>query len=897
MLSDILFRLRSLLRRKKVEADLDDELRFHFEQQVEKGLRSGLTREEALRRARLFFGGMEQVKEECRDARGIEFVGSLLQDVRYAVRMLSKQPTFTAVAILTLAVGVGANTAIFSIVNAVLLRSLPFPEPDRLVKILFNDPGLGVRDVLYSVPELEDLRNRAGVFEYVTGRERGSIDLTGGSQAQRLEMLAASPNYFEMLGAIPQIGRLFGRQDFTPGVAPSVVISDSLWRRSFSGDTRILGRTIRLDNEPYEIVGVLPPGFRNPGRTHAHDVDVWLATGFKAPSDPKPTRSARAFPSAMGRLNRGITRQQAQARLTAMAAEIRRDFPADYPPESKWTIEIQPLQETMVGSIRPMLLVLQGAVVLIALIVSLNIANLLLARASGRQQEMAMRFALGASRGRIVRQMLTESLLLSIAGGCGGVAFAVATLSFLPHFVPASIPRMNEVSVDRAVLAFALLMSLLTGLLFGLAPALQSTRAGLSMAIREGARGSGYGVKSGRLRDAMVVVELAMAVVLMIGAGLLLRTVRDLLQENPGFNATQVVTANVNLPYPSDPRMDPYHTVDKQTAMYRDLGRRLNAIPGVELAAFVSDLPGTTLGFYFAMGIEDRPAGSGDDLQAREILVSPDYFKAMQVPLKRGRFFSEGDDDGKPRVAMVDESTARRYWPDRDPLGRRIRIGTGAWMTIVGIVKDIKQDGLDVDGVPYVYAPAYQQFDPADGYVFRDFRIVLRTTLAASALEPQIRHQVESVDATLPVYDVAAMDALLDRSLGARRFSAQLVGGFAGAALLLSSIGIYGVLAYMVGQRSREIGLRMALGAKRNDILKLVVTKGVALSIVGIVAGVIFAASTASLMASLLYGVRPHDPMVFLSAPVVLLAVAGLASYLPARRATKVDPMAALREG
>jgi len=343
--------------------------------------------------------------------------------------------------------------------------------------------------------------------------------------------------------------------------------------------------------------------------------------------------------------------------------------------------------------------------------------------------------------------------------------------------------------------------------------------------------------------------------------------------------------------------MDPYHTVAKQSAMYRELGRRLNAIPGVELAAFVSDLPGTTLGFYFGLGIEDRPSGSGDDLQAREILVSPDYFKAMQAPLKRGRFFSEGDDDGKPRVAMVDESTARRYWPDRDPLGRRIRIGTGAWMTIVGIVRDIKQDGLDVDGVPYVYAPAYQEFDPADGYVFRDFRMVLRTSLAASALEPRIRHEVESVDATLPVYDVAAMDALLDRSLGARRFSAQLVGGFAGAALLLSSIGIYGVLAYMVGQRSREIGLRMALGAERSDILKLVVTKGVALSIAGIGAGVIFAASTASLMASLLYGVRPRDPFVFLSAPVVLLAVAGMASYLPARRATKVDPMAALREG
>jgi putative ABC transport system permease protein len=446
------------------------------------------------------------------------------------------------------------------------------------------------------------------------------------------------------------------------------------------------------------------------------------------------------------------------------------------------------------------------------------------------------------------------------------------------------------------VLTFALLISLLTGLLFGLAPAFHSTKAGLSMGIREGAQGSGYSVKSGRLRDALIVAELAIAVVLMIGAGLLLRTFRDLLEENPGFNPAQVVTANVNLPFPSDPVRDLYHTVARQTALYRELVRRLNALPGVEMAGFVSHPPGSANGFYFALSMEDHPTNSGDDLDARDILVSPDYFKVMQVPLARGRFFAESDDDGKPRVAMIDESTARRYWPDRDPLGRRIRMGTGAWMTIVGIVKDIKEDGLDVNGVPHVYVPAYQEFDPAEGYVFRDTCIVLRTSLPASALEPQIRHQVESLDPTLPVYDVASMDELLDRSLATRRFSAQLVGGFAVAALVLASIGIYGVLAYMVGQRSREIGLRMALGAEGSDILRLIVTKGMVLSIAGITAGVIFAASTASLMASLLYGVRPHDPPVFLAVPLLFLAVAGLASYLPARRATKVDPMIALRE-
>jgi predicted permease len=896
MLSDILFRLRSLFRRNRVEEELDDELRFHFERQVEKHVRSGLARQEAVRRARLLIGGMDQVKEECRDARGVQLMETLLQDVRYAMRMLRKKPIFTIVAVLTLALGVGANTAIFSIVNAVLLRSLPFPEPDRLVRILFNNPGLGLRGVLYSVPELEDLRNRAGVFEYVTGTERGSINLTGGSQAERLEMLTSSPNYFSMLGATPQIGRLFGSQDFTPGYAPSAVISDTLWRSDFATNPNVLGRTIRLDNDVYTIVGVLPPDFRHPGRTHAHDVDVFLASGFTADSDPKPTRGARAFPAALGRLKRGMTLQQAQARLRAMATEIRHDFPADYPPQGKWTIEIQPLQESLVGDVRPMLLVLQGAVILIVFIVSLNIANLLLARASGRQQEMAVRSALGASRGRIVRQMLTESLLLSSMGGSAGVALAVAMLNFMPRFIPSNIPRLSEVSVDWAVLAFALAISLLTGLLFGLAPAIHSARSDLGMATREGARGSGYSLKTGRLRDALIVAELAIAVVLMIGAGLLLRTFQDLLKENPGFNPTQVVTANVSLPFPSDPRKDPYRTMAKQSAFYRELGRRLNAIPGVQLAGFVSDLPVPGIGFHFALGIEDRPSNSGDNLRARDILVSPDYFKVMQSPLVRGRFFTEADQDGKPRVAMIDESTARRYWQDRDPLGRRIRMGTGAWMTIMGIVKDIKQDGLDVDGMPHVYVPVYQEFDPAEGYVFRDFSVVLRTSLATSALEPQIRHEVQSVDPSLPVYDVVSMNELLDWTLASRRFSAQLVGGFAGMALLLASIGIYGVLAYMVGQRSREIGLRMALGAERTDILKLIVTKGVVLSTIGILAGVVFSASAASMMASVLYGVRPHDPAVFLAVPLLLFAVAVLASYLPARRATKVDPMFALRE-
>lgn len=891
MLDDIVYRLRSLFRRNKVEAELDDELRFHFEQQVEKSIRSGVSQEEALRRARLSIGGFEQVKEECRDTRGVQLIETLFQDIRYGWRMLLKKPAFLVVSVLTLALGVGANTAIFSIVNAVLLRSLPFSEPDRLVKIFFNNPGIGLHGVLYSVPELDDLRNRAGVFDDVTGTERGSVNWTGASQAERLEMLVSSPNYFSMLGAVPQIGRLFGSQDYTPGHAPSAVISDSLWRRRFAADPNVLGQTINLDNSPYTIAGVLPAGFRHPGRAHAQEVDVWLASGFKAESDPEPTRSGRAFPSVMGRLKTGLTLQQAQARLTAMAVEIRRDFPTDYPPDSKWSIEIEPLQEDLVGKVRPMLLVLFSAVSLMVCIVSLNIANLLLARASGRQQEIAVRSALGASRGRIISQMLTEAVLLSVTGGLAGIATAFLTLRFVLRFVPSSLPRIGEVNIDWFVLLFALLVSLVSGLLFGLAPALHSTRS-----TSVGMRNRGYGVSTSRLRDALIVSELALAVVLMIGAGLLLRTLQDLFHENPGFNPTQVVAANVNLPFPGDPKKDPYSTIARQSAFYHELERRMKEIPGVELTGFVSDLPAAGLGFNFALGIEDRPSNSSEDLRAKDILVSPDYFKVMQTPLIRGRFFTGGDADGRPRVAIIDESTAHRYWPDRDPLGRRIRMGQGAWMTIVGITRDIKQDGLDVNGVPHVYVPMYQEFDVAEGYVFRDFAIVLRTTLGANALAPQIRHQVHSVDPRLPVYSVSSMNELLDRSLAARRFSADLVSGFAGMALLLASIGIYGLLAYMVSQRSREIGLRMALGAARVDILKLIVTKGVVLAGAGIATGLLLSASTASLMASLLYGVRPRDPAVFLAVPLLLFAVAVLASYLPARRAIKVDPLAALRE-
>jgi putative ABC transport system permease protein len=654
LLARFLSWLKWMVQGQRLESEMETEVHFHLQSYAADLVRKGLSQQEAMRQARIEFGGIGSHKDAVRASVGVRWWGELGSDMRHGLRLLRKNPGFTAVAILTLALGVGANTAIFSIVNAVLLRSLPYRDPDRLVRIFFNEPGVGLRDVRFSKPELDDLQTRAGVFEDVTPIFEGSENLTGAKQPERVEGVNASFTYFSMLGVVPQIGRLFGPPDFAPGFATEAVISDGLWRRAYGADPNVLGRTIRIDSDPLTIIGVLPRGFRHPGPTTSGDAEVFCAGGFSADPFPPPMRGTRILVSGIGRLKPGLTLAQAQARLTALAAQLRHDFPTDYPPLAQWTIEIQPLQETLVGKVRPMLLVLLGAVILIVFIVSLNIANLLLARASGRQQEMAVRSALGASRGRMVRQMLTESILLSLIGGAAGIATAVGTLGFILRFVPSNIPRLNEVRIDWVVLAFALLISILTGLVFGLAPALHSAKVTLSSAIREGGRGSGYSTTTGRLRDVLIVSQLAFAVILMVGAGLLLRTLRDLLQENPGFNPTQVVTANTWLGNPNDPKTDPYLGIPGKVTFDRDLLRRMKAIPGVELAATTSSLP-TTNSNPNAVGglaiegfaIEDRPVESSQGLRAERIRISPDYFKVLQATLLRGRSFTEGDEGGK----------------------------------------------------------------------------------------------------------------------------------------------------------------------------------------------------------------------------------------------------------
>jgi predicted permease len=822
---------------------------------------------------------------------------TLFQDVRYGLRLLWKSPGFTIVAVLSLALGVGANTAIFSIVNAVLLRSLPFSHPDRLVKIVANNRGVGAQDIGLSVPELDDLRTRAGVFDQVTATQGGPTNLTGGERPQHLELLEVSPNYFSMLGTSAHIGRVFGPGDEAPGFAEAAVISDSLWARGFGRDPGVLGRRLQLDNDPYTIVGVLPPGFRHPGRTVTTDVEIWITAGFRADPFPKPDRSLRYLPGAIGLLKPGISLEQAQSRLNAFTAQLRAEYATDYPAGSGWSIEVEPLQESLVGNVRPMLLVLMGAVVLISLLALVNVANLLLARASGRQREMAVRLAMGATRSRMIRQLLTESMILSLVSGVVGVLTAIAALHFV-QFLPARIPRLAEVQVDWTVLAFALLVSLLAGLGFGLVPALQSSKAEIAVAIREGARGSGTSGKTNRLRGLLIASESALAVVLMVGAGLLLRTFWGLLQENPGFNPSRIVASNLYLPVPNNPDMDRYAKPEILNSFVREAVRRVSAIPRVDLASMTTDLPVTHLSRRRPVNIEDRPDESGKGLFSEITSVTPEYFKVLQASLVRGRYFTEDDDTGKQPVAIVDESAARTYWPDSDPIGRRLSIRStrGAanppWCTVVGVIKDIKSDGLDQSGAPHIYRPIYQFPGPRS----LSLSVTVRTSLPATSLEPLIRREIQAIDPDLPVFNVRTMNEVIDGSLASRRFSAELVGVFAVVALLLASVGIYGLLAYMVGQRAHEIGVRMALGATPSTIGKMIVSRGAGLAGIGVVVGLILSGIMAPLISSLLYGVRPIDPEVFIAVPLILMVVVLLASYIPARRAARVSPIVALRE-
>ena len=820
---------------------------------------------------------------------------SFAQDLRYALRMLRKSPAFTIVAVLTLALGIGANVAIFSVVYAVVLRPLPFPQPEQLVRVFDDLRGPNDPDVGMSVPELWDLQERSDIFQNVSAVAPSNSAVAGGERTVRAESLVTSPGYFALLGAKPQLGRVYTPQDAVPGFLEPVVISDAFWKHNFASDPNIVGRKMRLDSDMYTIVGVMPPGFRHPGRTLNTDVDVWLAAGFNGAPFPAPAvRSQRMIPAAIARLKPGLTVAQAQARLDAYVAQLSREYPSDYPAAAKWALRIVPLKEDLVGPQRSELFILFGAVGFVLLIACVNIANLLLARSSGRRREIAIRVTMGAGRARLARQLLTESTLLSLISG----VVAMLTVLFLKNAIltlaPADIPRLNEVDVSAGVLFFAFLISILTGVLFGLAPALQAANPDQLENLREGGRGSGVARRHARVSRLLVVSEVAFSIVLLAGAGLLLRSFWRVLEVHPGFNPSHLSTVQIWIPISNNPANDPYSVEEKRADFLLKLSRQVSALPGVERASISGNdtLPMNSGRNYSPFTIQGRSTESEHGPVADIAVVDKEYFRTMEVPLLSGRNFTDFDTYETKPVAVIDQTLARRYWPDQNPIGQELKFSFGRGLqglTIVGVAGDIKSDGFEAPSVPHIYV-ALGQFAPVNAVVF------LRSRLDAEQLGQAVRREVESVDLNVPVHSISAMDQIIARSVADRRFALELLGIFAAVALLLAAIGIYGVMSYSFSQRTHEVGIRVALGAQRFDILRMAVGEGMRIVVIGLAAGLVGAAIMTRFFRSMLFDVGTTDPITFLSVSAILAGVALFACYIPARRATRVDPLVALRQ-
>jgi predicted permease len=825
----------------------------------------------------------------------------LWQDLRFGVRMLRKSPGFTAIAVLTIALGIGATTAIFTVVDSALLKPLPYPQPEQLVSIQDNFPGIGAQDVGLSEPEWQDLQH-SGIFEYVSPTWFDENNLTGSSQPARVRLLIVAPNYFALLGVKPELGRTFNPEDHTPGFTGEVVISDRMWKREFASDLHVLGKSVRMDTDLYQIVGVMPAGFDAPGRTaEERNIEIWAATSFYGPPmSDHPLRNRRNLPTAIARLKSGLTIATAQSRLDALAASLQKQFPGDYPLQNAWTVRLLPLKERVIGNVRQPLVLLLGAVGLVLLIACVNVANLLLARASTRGHEMSLRHALGAAQARLTRQLLTESLLLSLFGGIAGLAILYVLKDFLLRLVPENLPHLNEISISWGVLLFALTASVVSGVFFGLAPALQVGRLDLNHALKQEGRASTASGERARTRRGLVITEFALSLVLMIAAGLLLRSFWDLLNVRLGFNPQSVITVRTRLPYPNDTSIDKYATASQEAPFVRELIRRCTILSGVEEVA-IGDPASIPLDqaqrdlnllesgqFFFAL--EGQSIQSNQPPAVERSRVTPDYFHLLGIPLLSGRLFSESDNDKTPQVAVINQAIAQTYWPNEDPLGKRFKAAkAGApWITVVGVIADARTKSLAQADVPQIYLNLYQTGA-------KHLAIFLRGHLNSSAIPDQVRAQVQSLDPTLPVFGAQTLNETVAASLSQRRFSMEMVGLFALTALLLAGLGIYGVISYLVSERTHEIGIRLALGASRSNILRMVLRQGLSLAIVGAAVGLVCALIVSHLMASLLYGVRPTDPFTFAGVALLLIGVALLACYIPARGATRVDPIQALR--
>jgi predicted permease len=823
-----------------------------------------------------------------------------MNDFTFALRQLRKSPGFTLIAVITIALGIGATTAIFTVVDATLLEPLPYPHSEQLVSIQDDLPGLGARDVGMSQPEWEDLQ-RSGIFEYVSPTWFDENNLTGSAQPTRVRELTVAPNYFALLRVQPQLGRTFDPQYNSPGFVPEVVISDGLWKRVFGGDPHILDKSVRMDTDLYRIVGVMPPGFDAPGRTaEERNIEVWPATRFYGPPLPDhPPRNRRNLPTAIARLKPGLTIAAAQKRIDALVDSLQRQFSADYPQQNAWRIRLVPLRDKIVGNVRQSLVMLFGAVGLVLLISCVNIANLLLARASARGREMALRQALGANRARLMRQLLTESLLLFLLGGTAGLAILFAVKDFLLRFVPDNLPRLNEISINWTVLLFAFCASVFSGLVFGLAPAFQAGRLDLHKAFKEEGHGSAGSAQRARTRRVLVVTEFALSLILMIAATLLLRSFWDLLNVRIGFNTTNVMTVRTRMPYPNDPSIDKYATASQETPFVRELTRRCATLPGVEEVALgdPAAIPLDTtqhelnlLEGHVYLTFEGQNVDQQKATLVQRARVTPEYFPLLGLTLLRGRLFTEFDNDTAPQVAVVNEAFGRTYWPNEDVLGKRFKSTRpgSQWTTVVGIIGNARTESLAQADVPQLYVSLYQTGA-------KHLAILLRGHLNTVVIADGVRKHVQALDSTLPVFGAQTLTETISASLSQRRFSLEVIALFALTALLLASIGVYGVISYLVTERTREIGIRLALGAQKRNILRVILQQGFQLAVAGAGIGIVCAVVVSHLMASLLYGVKPTDPLSFGGVAALFVGVALLACYLPARRAMKIDPMVALR--
>jgi predicted permease len=891
---------RATFRHGRKSSDFGAEIEAHLQLETERLREQGLSEEDARAAAHRAFGNLTHAQERFYESSRWLWWEHFWQDIRYALRMLRKAPGFTAIAVLTIALGIGATTAIFSVVDATLLHPLPYPRPEQLVSVEDDLPGVGAQNVGISVPEWQDFE-RSGIFQHVSPIGGGSVNLTGSSQPARIFFAAVPPNYFALIGVKPELGRSFNPEDHTPGFTLECLISDGLWKRAFGSDPEILGRSVRLDNDLYRIIGVMPAGYHDPGRTtEERNTEMWLATGFAGPPAPPPQRDSRILPEAIARIAPGLTVKTAQSRLDALVASLRKQFPVDYPEQSAWRVRLVPLQETVVGGARQSLILVLGAVGLVLLIGCVNVANLLLARASARGREIAVRQALGAARTRLISQLLTEGLLLSLVGGVVGLAILFCTKGFLVRLVPDSLPRLNDISINWPVLLFALVASLVAGAIFGLAPALQASRPDLTHTLKQEGRGSTGSGEQARTRRVLVVTEFALSLVLMIVAGLLLRSFWDLLNVRPGFDPRNVMAVRTWLPVPNDPATDIYRTAAQESPFVREVIRRGKTLPGVQEVA-VGDMAALPLGHDrnnlnpYLMVLEGHETLGKQALLVDVTEVTPEYFHLLSMTLLRGRLFCETDDEKAPPVAMVNESFARTYWPNGDSVGEHLKLtnarGTAVnppWTTVVGVIADARTESLAEASAPQIYLSLYQRHP-------KELAIFVRGRLDAAATPVELRREVQAVNPELPVFGAQTLSDALSASLSERRFSMEIVGLFALTALLLAGLGIYGVISYLVSERTHEIGIRLALGAQRSDILRMVVRQGLGLAIAGAAVGLVCALIVSHLMAGLLYGVRPTDPLTFAGVALLLIGVALLACYIPARRAIHVDPLVALR--